>query len=190
MNILLKKRRKNQRANRLLKNSVGLVLGCFLLAACGGKNDLSDLARYIAELKAQPEKKQEADKSKQVPLVAPVKYGSKEEASPFQKKVQTPSSSGGAGDLSTRTPLQMFPADVLQYIGLISQGKNVWAIIAAPNKKIYQVTIGDKIGEKGGQVTLIENDRVEVTEQVQGEPGEAPVPRVTILRLVDASKGQ
>jgi len=85
-----------------------------------------------------------------------------------------------------REPLEAFPLDAMNMTGsVLRQGRPV-ALIGV-DKLLYQVKLGDYMGQNYGLVVKIEESRIELREIVQDASGEW-VERITALQLQEKAR--
>ena len=85
-----------------------------------------------------------------------------------------------------REPLEAFPLDVMVLTGsVLRQGRPV-ALIAV-DKLLYQVKLGDYMGQNYGRVVKIEESKIELREIVQDASGEW-VERITALQMQEKAR--
>jgi type IV pilus assembly protein PilP len=65
-----------------------------------------------------------------------------------------------------REPLEAFPLESLKMVGLLTQGKEVHALIQA-DKSLYQVHVGNFMGQNYGKITAITEEAVELQELIE-----------------------
>ena len=65
-----------------------------------------------------------------------------------------------------RQPLEQFPLDALQMVGVLDFAGAHYAMIKAPDGIVYRVAVGGYMGQNYGRVTRIEADRVDLEETV------------------------
>lgn len=68
-------------------------------------------------------------------------------------------------------PLERFDISALKLVGILWGELGRRALIRAPDDKGYFVTVGTYMGQNGGQIIDIENDRLVVEEQYQDLEG-------------------
>lgn len=160
-----------------------LLLSVLMLSGCSGQKE-DDLDRWMKERKAQI-------KGKVEPLPELKKYeafiynadGSLND--PFKGRGAAGKNGSGPGGLQPdfkrqKEPLESFPLESLKFVGYLEQGKKGVALIAAPDKTVYQVRAGNYMGQNYGLVTNMNKDEVTVKEMVQDGTGEYTERRVTI----------
>ena len=88
---------------------------------------------------------------------------------PEQKK------SGGGGlqpDLNrNREPLESYPLESLKYVGVITKVKVSYAIVLADGS-LYQVRVGNYMGQNFGVITKVSEEEVALKELVQDSAGD------------------
>lgn len=62
-----------------------------------------------------------------------------------------------------------FAVDTLHMVGYLQQGIKQWVLLAATNGHVYRVTIGSEVGHHHGTVTKINSEKIEITEQENGQ---------------------
>ncbi len=87
----------------------------------------------------------------------PVSYQPKTTRSPFEE------SSALQQDLQAH-PLQAFPLNALQFKGTVTQNGQSQAYVMAPDNKLYEINVGDVIGDHYGKITHIYPDHIEIEE--------------------------
>ena len=80
-----------------------------------------------------------------------------------------------------KEPLESYPLESLKMIGLLQRDKLRHAIVRAGNA-VYQVKIGNYLGQNFGIVTDIKDSEVQIKELVQ-DPGGDWVERTSTLQL-------
>ena len=93
---------------------------------------------------------------------------------PFKpRKAQVKTGGGFQPNLNRpREPLEAFPLESLQLVGIITKGKMKIALIKTPDNTVQQVKIGNYLGQNLGVVVDILNDasaEVKVKEIIQDE---------------------
>jgi type IV pilus assembly protein PilP len=154
-----------------------------LLSGCDNNSKFKDLQSYIDDLKKSESKetKSKTDEFKDGPPVS-VKYSSMTLRSPFEVLEAAPAK----GKVATN-PLQAYPLDMLRFVGTVTKEGRTIAFVSAPDNRIYQIKVGDVIGDHDSEVVKIESDRISLNEQYM-EDGNTPMKRVVTLQLKEASK--
>jgi Tfp pilus assembly protein PilP len=87
--------------------------------------------------------------------------------------------------ISGRNPVIMYALNLLRFLGTVSQDNQIWAYIMTPDNKIYQVTIGNAIGDHNGKIAKISQNELQVIEQTS-EEGKQTGQRIVTLQVKEA----
>ncbi len=60
--------------------------------------------------------------------------------------------------------LDRYPLEQLKLMATVNTTSPPWAFILAPNHKIYQVTLGEVVGDHQGKIIKIHADTIEIAE--------------------------
>ena len=160
-----------------------LIGACVLLAACsGGSQD--DLRAWMDEqAKTMRGAVRPLPELRQVPIVA---YAGMQGDDPFRSARMEPERRASASALRPdldrrREPLEAFPLESLQMVGVLMQGNNTHALIKA-GTVLHQVTAGNYMGQNFGVITKISETETTLKELVQDTVGDW-VERTTTLQL-------
>ncbi|MDO4769251.1 MAG: pilus assembly protein PilP [Brachymonas sp.] len=85
-----------------------------------------------------------------------------------------------------KQPLEAYPLDTMHYVGMLQKDGRVVALIKVDNL-LYQIRVGDFMGQNFGRVTSIKESQVALREVVQDAVGEW-IERDTTLNLQEGSK--
>jgi len=163
-----------------------------IAAVCGGlagcnSEDHGDLRAWMDEstqgLKGQV---------KPLPEIKPsviVSYETGALIDPFSAQKIEPERKKGAGggsglmpDLDRRKePLEQYPLDTLAMVGVLEQGRAVYALVKA-DATLHRVRVGNYLGQNFGVITGITGDGITLKEIVQDADGEW-VERTSTLQL-------
>lgn len=165
-----------------------LLLGTSVavLAGCSGSND--ELRQWMAD--TRKEMKPVTATLAEPKTFEPFLYKDQNEIDPFDpgkvanalKALSAKSTSGYAPDLSRRKePLEAYPLDTITMVGTLQRPNLRYALLRADGV-IYQVKVGNYIGQNFGIVTKIDENEVALKEVVQDAAGEW-VERATTLQL-------
>ncbi len=147
------------------------------LTACSN-DDLSDLKKYITDVKARPKGTIEA-----LPEIKPIEpFVFKPEGlrDPFKSTSESEEAeemavsigNGIRPDTSRRKEeLEAFPLDSLRMVGTVVMKSNLWGLVKASDKTIYRVQVGNYMGKNYGKIIRILNDKIELMEIVPDKPG-------------------
>jgi type IV pilus assembly protein PilP len=154
--------------------SLAVALVSVALAACsGGDNDdlrqwMNDVAKDIkGKIPPLPE----------VKPYEPVPYDAGNLIDPFKAAKIGPEQkkSGGSGlqpDIDRpREPLEAYPLESLKYVGVMTKKKASYAIIQVDNS-LYQVRVGNYMGQNFGVITKVSEAEVTLKELTQDSAGD------------------
>lgn len=147
-----------------------------LLGACGAEHE---------ELQDWMERQRREVKPNVAPLAAPKKfdpqpYTSAQAVEPFspqklsvalKTETRQPSSLLGAELNRRKEPLEAYPLDSMAMVGSVAKGGTPFALLRVDNL-LYQVKVGDYLGQNYGRVTRIAETEVTLREIVQDAAGE------------------
>ena len=164
-------------------NRAAILGACVLLAGCAGGSE-DDLQAWMNEqaktmrgsVRALPE-------LKPFPVVA---YAGTQGDDPYRSARMEPERRAAAGALRPdmdrrREPLESYPLESMQMVGILMQGRNTHALIKA-NNALHQVKVGNYMGQNFGVVTQITENQVTLRELVEDLYGDW-VERITPLTL-------
>ncbi len=148
----------------LLKTMIAMSLS-LAICACNSADD--ELTRYINEIKRRSPK----------PLIDPIPefkvlpkfiYTENDKRrSPFVPVQIAKMPSAYMPDLSRlKQPLEAFPLDALQFVGILKEGHLVWGLISQPDGLVSRVRVGDFMGLNYGQVMSIQDQSIVVQETI------------------------
>jgi type IV pilus assembly protein PilP len=99
----------------------------------------------------------------------PYRYNAEGRRDPFESLVKEKPPVTDVGPViepsRPRGPLERFDLSTLQLMGIIWGGLGRRGIVRAPDGKGYFVTVGMYMGQNGGQVVVIEDDRLIIKEK-------------------------
>ncbi len=165
---------------------VGIGLSSMLLGCSQG--DMSDLNKYIAEVKARP--KSAIEPLPEIKVVEPFLFNPEKLRDPFVAAIQNAQDSDNAsGDNSGIKPdplhqkedLENYPLDALKMVGTVFKNSELWGLVqveeTTENKKeksigtIHRVKVGNYLGTNYGKILRISEDKIELMEIVPDKPG-------------------
>ncbi|GAA5786795.1 pilus assembly protein PilP [Chitiniphilus shinanonensis] len=160
-----------------------------LLAGCFGEEhgDLKEWMRENSEgLRGR------IDPAPEVKTVEPTIYDAFALPDPFSvAKMELAKKGGGSGIApNTNRPkevLEGFDLEKLRMVGTIQQGKQIQALISAPDRNLYRVKVGNYMGQNFGMVVSINETEVKLKEIVEDSSGDW-VERETALTLDEAEQ--
>jgi type IV pilus assembly protein PilP len=160
-----------------------------LLAACGGESH-QDLRAWMQEQGKGVKGK--LDPLPQMRPYEPFTYNAFDMPDPFKpRKIEAiKGSSKLSPDLNRRKePLEAYPLESLQMVGTLQRGKNTFALVRTTEKDIYQVKIGNYMGQNFGVVVEITDAEIRLKELVQDGAGDW-TERSSTIQLAEADQRQ
>lgn len=153
---------------RRVAGTLALLLVTLSLVACGGSR--GDLEKWVAEVKARPAPALEPLPTMQ--QFETFEYTAQNMRDPFDQTFTGEGAGGPRPDPGRRKQtLEMFSLDSLKMVGSLGGGKNLVALVMAPDKVTYRVKPGDYMGQSDGRVTGVFEDRIELVELVPDGAG-------------------
>lgn len=141
------------------------VTAVMLLASCS--RGIDDLEAFVEETKKKPARPIEP--MPEIRPYVPFTYSAYDFRDPFSVPhydEATPAApSGPRPDMTRRRePLEAYPLDSLNMMGVIEKDKRVLALIRSSDGTIHQVGVGNYAGQNFGRITAIQEDRVDLIE--------------------------
>jgi type IV pilus assembly protein PilP len=155
------------------------------LAACGGETH-QDLRAWMADQGKGVKVKLEP--LPQMKPYEPFTYNAFDLPDPFKPRKVEPGRGNSklAPDMTRRKePLEAYPLEALNMVGSLQQGKAMYALVRTPDKEVYQVRIGNYMGQDYGVVTSITDGEIHLKELVQDSAGDW-TERSSTLQLIQA----
>lgn len=172
---------------RLFSLSFLVLLG---LSACGGGNH-DDIKEWMRS--SEQNLRGKIPPLPQVNPYVPIAYDAAGMTDPFNEiKLEKGRELGGGGmrpDFNRpKEPLEAYPLDSLQYVGFLHRGKVPYAMVLA-NGALFQVKVGNYLGQDFGIVTSISETEIKLRELVQDTSGDWSE-RASSLQLQDKEAGK
>ncbi len=145
------------------------------LVGCGS-SELPELEAYIAQVKTR--RPGPIEPLPDIPPVTAFLYEPNERRDPFviderSDEVTTRPPSGLAPDpLRRKEELEQYTLDSLRMVGTLQQDGTRWALVKTMDKVLHRVGVGNYLGQNNGQVTLISEDEIQITEIVPDGMGD------------------
>ena len=167
------------------------LLAVLSLTACGGQHD---------ELQAWMDQQRQEVKPNVQPLTEPRKfhpqaYAGMESEEPFSqnkltgalKNEATQPNSAVSAELNRRKePLEAFPLDAMSMVGSVNRKGAPYALLKVDDL-LYQVKVGDYLGQNYGKILAITETEITLREIVQDAAGEW-IERPTTLQLQEGGR--
>lgn len=163
------------------------ALASILLTGCGG-DEFQDLQDFVKNSGADMRGKIEPP-----PEVKPYEYFAynNETNLPDPFKPRKPDLRSGAGkginqpDFNRpKEALEEFPLESLKMVGFLYMNKVGYAVIRAPDSKLYRVKAGNHIGMNFGLIEEVTDAEVKIKEMVQDSSGDWSE-RMSSLQLIE-----
>jgi len=176
--------------NLMIKRWMCISLASLCLAGCFGDEN--------SDLKAWMQKSSEGlqGKIESLPAVKPYEpflYNAFDLVDPFRtSKMDFSKKGGGSGALAPNTnrprePLESYDLEKLKMVGILQQGKNIQALVNAPDGNLYRVKLGSYLGQNFGMVVGITETELKLKEIVEDSGGDW-VERATSLNLEEVGQ--
>lgn len=145
------------------------IFACCLFVACTADNQ--DLHKKISEVKARKGRPiKPLPKFKPMPKYNYPKIAGRRD--PFwayqdqqaAKKKNQPDINA-PNLVRAKQVLEKFKLKELKMVGILKQNGTVWGLVAAPDKVVYKVTIGNYIGRDYGRVIAIRSNEIRLLER-------------------------
>ena len=139
---------------------------------------MHDLTAYVEEVRARKSTRIAPLPEIQVPEI--YVYSASGEKDPFQPFVEeeeyvdkpSPQQGGPAPPPNhIREELEYYPLDSLRMVGTLAMKDDMWALVTAPDGAVHRVQSGNYLGKNYGKITLVADDRVELTEIIPDGAG-------------------
>ncbi len=158
------------------------------IAGCGGQHE--DLKAWMQEQGKGVKGK--LDPLPQVKPYEPFAYNAFDLPDPFRPRKIEPvkGASKLSPDLARRKePLEAFPLESLAMVGTLQRGKSRFALVRTTDKDVYQVKVGNYMGQNFGVVVGIEDAEIKLKELVQDGAGDW-TERSSTIQLAEADQRQ
>ena len=169
-----------------MRSWLALAVGAGLvLAGCGGDGH-QDLRAWMAEQGKGV--KGRLEPLPQVKPYEPFTYNAFDSPDPFKPRKIEPAkgTSKLAPDLNRRKePLEAYPLESINMVGTLQKDKAIYALLRTPDKDIYQVRVGNHLGQNYGVITGVADGEVKLKELVQDGAGDW-TERSSTLKLIQA----
>ncbi|WP_457674233.1 pilus assembly protein PilP [Thiolapillus sp.] len=150
-------------------------LTMLLLAGCANQ-DMSDLRRYVEEVKNRPPTPIEPiPQIKQAETYLYVGGNRRNPFVPTEDTSEVMVADAGTGprpDPNRRKEeLESYPLDSLKMVGTLDQNNDVWALVQSPDGTIHRVKTGNYLGQNDGKIVSIEEEKINVVELIPNGSG-------------------
>lgn len=169
-----------ERLNMKQNNLLLFVLILLFLTGC--ERDLSDLQKYIADVKARPRLpvKPLPEFKTIEPFVLRKNSLQRDPFKPIEKvkvvddvndEEQEEPDNGIHPNLNRKKePLEAFALTGFRMVGTIDMNSTLWGLVKNENT-IYRVKVGNYLGKNDGKIVKIDKNKIELIEIVPSKPG-------------------
>ncbi|GAA5176426.1 type 4a pilus biogenesis lipoprotein PilP [Niveibacterium umoris] len=168
-------------------SGVTVALALAVLSGCGG-GDHAGVRQWMEE--SSKDLKGRVPPLPQLQTFPVVAYDAGALIDPFRPAKIEAAKGGGGGakpDLNRRRePLESYPLESLRMVGILSMKGKPMAIISA-DKTLYQVGVGNYMGQNFGVITNVSESEITLKELIEDTNGDW-VERVNTLQLQEATK--
>jgi len=174
--------------------ALGLLGMALLLSGCGSSDQ--ELQDWMAEQRNQSRSK--VDRLPEPTKFLPQSYTQEALVEPFNNQRLAQAFKSGAQQSTAITaliapelvrrkePLEASPLDALTMVGSLTKVGQLVALVRA-DKLLYQVRVGNYLGQNYGRVTKVTDSGLSLRELVQDQAGEW-IERTATLKLLEVSK--
>lgn len=154
-----------------LSRGIVPLLSILFLAGCGGGQD--EIRQWMAQVKK--ETKVNIPKLSEPKKFVPYTYSEVGGTDPFNQskltdalaKAAAASRSPLAPDRNRKhEPLESFPLDTITMVGVIKDKHGGQHAVVQVDRTVYDVKVGDYMGQNDGRITTITEDQISLTERV------------------------
>lgn len=148
-----------------------------VMTGCGG-DDVSDLTKFIQDVKARP--KTPIEPLPEIKVVESFIFkpdGLRDPFRPMERKdddtsIDMSGINGIKPDTERRKEeLEAYPLDTLRMVGTLRNEKGLWGLVRARDGTIHRVQVGNHMGQNYGKILRILDDKIELMEIVPDKPG-------------------
>ncbi len=148
-----------------------VLAGCLLVAGCGGSEQEDIQAWMNEQLKGMRGAVRPLPEIKPFPVVD---YAGAQADDPFRvgrMELEKRASTMRPDMDRRREPLEAYPLESLRMVGVLAQGRTAHALVMA-DKSLYQVRVGNYMGQNFGVVTRISDTELTLKELVEDVHGD------------------
>jgi type IV pilus assembly protein PilP len=168
-----------------------MLLGALLLGACGAETE--ELQQWMDQQRRevkpnitplQPPKKFDPEPYAQAQGVEP--YSNQKLTVALKQEARQPNSLLAAELNRRKEPLEAYPLDGMSMVGSVARQGQPFALLRVDNL-LYQVKVGDYLGQNYGRITKIAETEIGLREIVQDAAGEW-IERPATLQLQEKAR--
>jgi len=154
---------------------IASALLALMLVGCA-QQDMSDLDRYVTEVKARPPAP--IAPIPQIRQAETYLYIAGDRRDPFQPEAESAEgvemAAGGGLQPDLNRPkeeLESFSLDNLSMVGTLAQQNDLWALVKTPDGTIHRAREGNYMGRNYGRIVTISEDKIDVRELIPDGKG-------------------
>jgi type IV pilus assembly protein PilP len=171
---------------RVVNRSACALAALLALAGCAGENEELQawMAQQSREVKPNVQPLQPPKRFDPQPYVAADKiepFSVQKMTVAVRQEQAQPNPLLAAEQARRKEPLEAYPLDSMRMVGSVTRGGRPYALLRVDNL-LYQVTVGDYLGQNYGRITRVNETEVQLREIVQDAAGEW-IERSTRLEL-------
>ncbi|MBI1394594.1 MAG: pilus assembly protein PilP [Betaproteobacteria bacterium] len=166
---------------------------CVLLWGCG-TDEYEDLKQFVAD--AGNNMRGRVEPLPEVKPYEPFTYDAFDLQDPFKpRKPENADKNAGerpaqASELRRKEALEAYPLESLKMVGTLEdKNKKMYALIKTPENNLYQIRVGNYLGQNFGIVTMITETSVTLKEVFQDASG-VWSERTSSLQLLDEEESK
>jgi type IV pilus assembly protein PilP len=170
---------------------VPALLAALLAAGCEADHD--ELSQWMDQQRRSvkpnveplaPPKKFDPEPYAMIHSVEP--FSNQKLAVALRQQSQQPNSMLAAEQSRRKEPLEAYPLDAMSMVGSVERGGRRYALLRV-DKLLYQVKVGDYLGQNYGKITKISETDIGLREIVQDAAGEW-IERTSTLQLQEKAR--
>lgn len=128
-----------------------VILAILLLSSCNTSRNQRSLENELKQIKISAASEQKQSRQIRYQLPAPMTYPPNSNIGSYASKI-----------LNSSNPLENYPLRSLRFTGTLTDNGQIAAYILTPDDMIYQVKVGDTVGNEAGKVLKITPDELDI----------------------------
>ncbi|HEU4851305.1 MAG TPA: pilus assembly protein PilP [Telluria sp.] len=171
------------------RSAFAALCAAALLAGCSD-GDVAEVRAWMEQTRAQT--RVSVPPLSEPKTFIPFAYAHSDVVDPFSQDkllVELARAGGGGNRPDTdrpKEPLEYFPLDTVRMVGAIRKGGVNYGLLQI-DRQVYQVRVGQRVGQNYGVVTAVSDVAVDIRETVQDATGDW-VERMTKLELLEGKE--
>lgn len=144
------------------------VLAALSVSCKKKEKKIIDLHLFVSELKAKSNDQQKSNPVSANPNIKkPTNYKTDNSRDPFGGQIYVSGEKLSTQRSYSEKELQNYSLTDLKLVGVLFATQTNWALIETPDKAVYSVTIGARVGSEGGILSDVSFDSVKIQNQQQ-----------------------